>query len=45
MNTTTQLKAIDSDCGLSSLAYSPDGKFLAAGYAVNNSFITVFERK
>ncbi len=45
ISTAAQLKAIDSECGLSSLAYSPDGKFLATGYAVNNSFITVFERK
>jgi len=44
IKTSAQLKAIDSDCGLSSLAYSPNGKYLAAGYAGNNSFITVFER-
>ena len=43
--TAAQLKAIDSDCGLSSLAYSPDGKYLATGHAVDNSFITIFERK
>jgi len=36
---------IDGDCGLSSLAYGPDGKYLATGFAVNNSFITSFERK
>jgi hypothetical protein len=45
ISTATQLKAIDSDCSLSSLAYSPDGKYLAAGHTGNNSFITVFERK
>jgi WD40 repeat protein len=45
ISTAAQLKAIDSECGLSSLAYSPDGKYLATGHAVNNSFITIFERK
>jgi WD40 repeat protein len=44
-DTAAQVKAIDSECNLSSLAYSPDGKYLATGHAVNNSFITVFERK
>jgi WD40 repeat protein len=45
ISTAAQLKAIDSDCSLSSLAYSPDGKYLAAGHTGSNSFITVFERK
>jgi WD40 repeat protein len=45
ISTAAQLKAVDSDCSLSSLAYSPDGKYLAAGHTGSNSFITVFERK
>jgi hypothetical protein len=45
ISTAAQLKAINSDCGLSSLAYSSDGKYLAAGSTLNNSSITIFERK
>jgi WD40 repeat protein len=39
------IKSLDSDCGLSCAAFSPDGKYFVTGHAVGDRFITIYERK
>lgn len=44
--TAKQLKTIDTDCSLTSIAFSPDGKFFVTGNATGQGqFITVYEKK
>ena len=44
--TAKQLKTIDTDCSLTSIALSPDGKFFVTGNATGSGqFITVYEKK
>jgi WD40 repeat protein len=44
--TAKQLKTIDTDCSLTSIALSPDGKFFVTGHATGSGqFITVYEKK
>ena len=45
VETNKQLSSLESDCGLSCSAFSPDGKLFVAGYAQGNRFITIFEKK
>jgi WD40 repeat protein len=45
IDTAKQLKALDSDCDLSSMAYSPNGKYLVTGHNGSSSFMTIYETK
>ena len=40
-----KIRTIESDCGLSCTAFSPDGKYFVAGFAKGDRFISVYERK
>jgi WD40 repeat protein len=45
VETAKQISTLESDCGLSSSAFSPDGKYFVAGYTQGDRFIAIFERK
>ncbi len=45
LESVKQINSIDGDCGLSSAAFSPDGKYFVTGHATGGRFITIYERK
>lgn len=45
VTTAKPLKSLDSDCSLTSAAFSPDARYFVTGHAAGDQYITIYERK